>query len=225
MKTILTTATAIISLALCLTAQADFVTVALSDPTVNGGAWAAISNVSPNGTGPFSYGEFSIVNVGEQVINGVNTFFLDAITGTPAHLTISIRSNGNVAYPGSNVINTTFAAVLPDDWRMIETSYYDPGTGGIPQNSASFQGLGRDPLATSSFLTHAQSQPINFANPYTVAAVFDIYSDGMCEALGAVYIDPGVKSVPGPVVGAGLPGLVLASGGLLGWWRRRKKIA
>jgi hypothetical protein len=71
-------------------------------------------------------------------------------------------------------------------------------------------------------ILNVKSTPtFNFLNYATSSVTTKFFASG-----GGVFGNGGsVSVVPGPIVGAGLPGLLLAGGGLLGWWRRKRKAA
>jgi len=104
--------------------------------------------------------------------------------------------------------------------------------GQTPVNGAyvNFGGLEPYPSSPMSWVymnigaNHSTEDP---SNPFSAGFWADAgtnFSTPCCDPIQGYFVEFDIASVPAPIVGAGLPGILVAGAGLLAWWRRKRRI-
>jgi hypothetical protein len=190
-----------------MTLRATVGAIILAGGTLASGA-ASATTITFSGL-PFPTGTLltAYTEGGFTVTPSFGQFFQDQSRGNPAPSVFAAPAGAgvDVTISGGGLFNfASFDTGLADHFVDTHVSGFLSG------------------MQLFSFALFVDGGFFTIANPNAGVAIDQLHFvlDGTANLDNIV-----VNAVPGPIVGAGLPGLILASGGLLAWWRRRQKIA
>jgi hypothetical protein len=204
---------------------APCVGVCVSIGMQEGGPLTLVAGPSPN-TASFSgvFGTFTFNSVsgfaGAAVTppNILDSSALDTASAAGGTLDVFVTAQNLTAVGVANFLSTFTQNSLTAGWTVTESTWIDAGNGMFILATA---------LSSQVFLAAGSASKTASGDTgallYSATELYHIVAPGSGTANST--IDLSLAGAPGPTVAGGLPGLALACGGLLAWWRRRERTA
>jgi hypothetical protein len=177
--------------------------------------------MEPEGTVAVGTNPAAFHNLFKQLPNSSNNLlFVNGASTELAVLTYtSLTAAGSYVFK-ADLMNICCQDSFPSDAgskAVFQISY---------NNGGSWQDVGSGSTVPGNVGNLQAMAPISFvaANPFIFRIIDDLTApDGNDFGIDNISLD--ARAVPGPIVGAGLPGLILALGGLVALSRRRRNYA